>query len=76
MRELIERGLRACREEDTVTVADVFLELTAALDFAYDGAARRLSTLYRGNVQAARRGKFAPARATLRLLREHGTLRR
>jgi hypothetical protein len=66
--ELARRGIAACFRRDASTVAAVLLDLTASLDFRYDGAARRLADLYRASLLSARRGVFRPALAAFRLL--------
>jgi hypothetical protein len=70
LEELGRRGIAACLRRDAREVEAVFLELTASLDFTYEGAARRLADLYRANAMAARRRRFRPALCTFRLLVE------
>ena len=65
---LYERAIAACLERDAQQLRGVIIDLTAALNFEYDAAARTLSRLYQESVRQAEAGRFEKPLSLFRLL--------
>ncbi len=66
---LYEVAIAACLGRDVEQLGGVIIELTAALNFEYEGAARTLSRLYQESLRQAEAGRFETPLSLFRLLR-------